>query len=253
MIFVNVEMKEEERGVKVYNIKRSRWHKLKALVEGHEDEKSFFSQIQIITDRYGVVNTEENMNNYKELFYEFADVDIIVDTRESGNLLLNLSFGAPKKLPIEKVTIAEYIIDDFGKTIMEDNINNIIDGIGNLDINDLRNKYEDVIKTEDGYVKMAKAYIYNFDKILKYIPNVQLIKDIKERIDYSYNDNLSYENVDTYGYSIGCFLEELEDTKKLLIQLMKENTDDLNLYQYKFAYLDESVFNKEDLIEYIPF
>lgn len=253
MIFVNVKVKKEEEGVKVYNIKYSRWYKLKGLVYGHDDKDTLFNQIQILFDGCGLITTEENLNNYKELFYEFADADIIVDTRESGNLLLNLSFGAPKKLPIEKVTIAEYIIDDFGKVIMGDSASNIIDDINDLDVNDLRSKYKDVFETKDSYVQMAKAYIYDFDKILKYIPNAQLIKDVKERIDYSYNDNLSYKNVDTYKWSIELFLKELDDAKMLLNQLIEESSNGLKLHQYEFAYLDESVFNKEDLIEYIPF
>lgn len=252
MIFINVKMKEEKKGQKVYDVKYATYYQLKCfLKEVNTNEKDFFNQVQILVDECGIVQTDKNIEEYKKIFYDLTEVKVISDTKESANLLLNLSHSAPKKLNIQKITIFEQIINNFFETLELEGLESIVKCINDSDIDCLKNKCEDVKQTEDTFIKMAKAYNYRFYKILDYIQQNKIIKETQKYINNTYNYNLSYENINTC--SIKYILRVLDDAKTELNNLLEANLNSLAKYEYEFAYLDESIFSKNNLIEYVAF
>lgn len=249
MIFIDIRLNSDENGNKEYRIKYSTLDDLYLFLK-KDDLKIPFKDFSISVNKYGMIDNEENLSVYKELFYEVGSRKVIVDNKESGNLLLNLSNETPKELPISKITIFEDMFNEFSSLVTKSNNEEDIDLLNKFDLKD---KYKEVVNEKDSFIKMIKSYKYGFHNYITSISNYISISEAKKDILDMFEVLSSNPSLGRDRSVIDNSIKTLEDTKVKLAELSELKFDVWEKYEHDFTYFNSSIFNDEGLCPYVPF
>lgn len=250
MIFIDIKLNNNENGNKEYKIKYSTLDDLYLFLK-KDDLKIPFKDILISVNKYGMIDNEENLSVYKELFYEVGSRKVIVSNKESGNLLLNLSNETPKELPISKITIFEDMFNEFSSLITKsDSEEKDTDLLNKFDLKD---KYEEVINEKDSFIKIIKSYKYGFHNYIASISNYISITEAKKDILDMFEVLSSNPSFGRDRSVIDNSIKTLENIKVKLAELSELKFDVWEKYEHDFRYFNSSIFNDEGLCPYVPF
>lgn len=249
MIFIDIRLNNYENGNKEYRIKYSTLDDLYLFLK-KDDLKIPFKNFSISVNKYGMIDNEENLSVYKELFYEVGSRKVIVDNKESGNLLLNLSNETPKELPISKITIFEDMFNEFSSLVTKSNNEEDIDLLNKFDLKD---KYKEVVNEKDSFIKMIKSYKYSFHNYITSISNYISISEAKKDILDMFEVLSSNPSFGRDRSVIDNSIKTLENTKVKLAELSELKFDVWEKYEHDFTYFNSSIFNNEGLCPYVPF
>lgn len=249
MIFIDIRLNNYENGNKEYRIKYSTLDDLYLFLK-KDNLKIPFKDFSISVNKYGMIDNEENLSVYKELFYEVGSRKVIVDNKESGNLLLNLSNETPKELPISKITIFEDMFNEFSSLVTKSNNEEDIDLLNKFDLKD---KYKEVVNEKDSFIKMIKSYKYGFHNYITSISNYISISEAKKDILDMFEVLSSNPSLGRDRSVIDNSIKTLEDTKVKLAELSELKFDVWEKYEHDFTYFNSSIFNDEGLCPYVPF
>lgn len=249
MIFIDIKLNNNEDGNKEYKIKYSTLDDLYLFLK-KDDLKIPFKDILISVNKYGMIDNEENLSVYKELFYEVGSRKVIVSNKESGNLLLNLSNETPKELPISKVAIFEDMFNEFSSLVTKSNNEEDTDLLNKFDLKD---KYEEVINEKDNFIKIIKSYKYGFHNYITSISNYISIAEAKKDILDIFEVLSSNPSFGRDRSVVDNAIKTLEDTKVKFTELSELRFDVWEKYEYDFTYFNSSIFNDEGLCPYVPF
>lgn len=249
MIFVDINMSEEVKGHKIYKIKYVTLENLYKTFD--KDVKNIpFIEITLEVDKCGLIDEKLNLKKYKELFYEFGDTRVLVSTKECGDLLLHLSQECPKNFPIRKVVVFEFILNSLNEAVGKQ-----LDSDNNFDnplfSDDLMKKYEDIKNIDDNFEKMIVAYKYKIHEFVSSFSNKSVLYETKKDIVDMYNKisselNLSQSSIDEY-------ISIINDSKKKLLETLQPSFDCLEKYEYELSPYDWSIFDNNNVYQYVPF
>ena len=249
MIFVDINMTEEVKGQKIYNVK---YRTLESLYKTFDKDSKSINFIEIIleVDEYGLIDEKLNLKKYKELFGEFEEKRVLVSTKKCGDLLLHLSQECPTEFPIKKVVVFEFILNSLYEAVKEH-----IDSSNKLDnplfSSDLIEKYNYIKNIDDEFEKMIVAYKYKIHEFVSSLSNKSVLYETKKDIVDMYNKiyselNLSQSSIDEY-------IKILNNSKKKLLETLEPSMDCLEKYEYELSPYDWSIFDNNNVYQYVPF
>ena len=249
MIFVDINMTEEVKGQKIYKVK---YRTLESLYKTFDKDSKSINFIEIIleVDEYGLIDEKLNLEKYKELFGEFEEKRVLVSTKKCGDLLLHLSQECPTEFPIKKVVVFEFILNSLYEAVKEhiDSSNKLYNPLFS---SDLIEKYNYIKNIDDEFEKMIVAYKYKIHEFVSSLSNKSVLYETKKDIVDMYNKiyselNLSQSSIDEY-------IKILNNSKKKLLETLEPSMDCLEKYEYELSPYDWSIFDNNNVYQYVPF
>ena len=184
------------------------------------------------------------------MFGEFEEKRVLVSTKKCGDLLLHLSQECPTEFPIKKVVVFEFILNSLYEAVKEH-----IDSSNKLDnplfSSDLIEKYNYIKNIDDEFEKMIVAYKYKIHEFVSSLSNKSVLYETKKDIVDMYNKiyselNLSQSSIDEY-------IKILNNSKKKLLETLEPSMDCLEKYEYELSPYDWSIFDNNNVYQYVPF